>query len=428
MRRLFRASVYDGCGRPAYRLETTTGARAVATLTGMTARSSLGTVLRERPLLVDAALAAGVFVLALVLRDPESVPAVSPTVPGLVVVAALTCVALVWRRAAPRRVLAVSVVGNSAVLFTAEVGTGLVAGALLALYAVAVSTDRRTTCLAWVATVLPLTVATLLSGAPLSVDSVVGYLPWTALAAAIGDALRNRRAYILAVEERAERAERTREEEAQLRVAQERMRIARDLHDVVAHRIAVVNVQAGVAGHLLTSQPERAREALEHVRQAGAAILDELGEVLDVLRQTDESDLATAPVPGLAQLDFLVTSFATAGLAVETTFTGSPRPVGTSVDVVTYRVLQEALTNAHKHGTGTAHLSLTYTPSALDIQVTNPVKTSGPSTMGTPTAGHGLLGMQERTIAVGGELEAAPGPVGQFHVDVRLPIPAGATR
>lgn len=85
-------------------------------------------------------------------------------------------------------------------------------------------------------------------------------------------------------------------------------------------------------------------------------------------------------------------------------------------------------TNAHKHGTGTAHLTLSYTPSALDIQVTNPVKTSGSSTIGTPTAGHGLLGMQERTIAVGGELAAAPGPAGQFCVDVSLPIPAGLTR
>lgn len=145
-----------------------------------------------------------------------------------------------------------------------------------------------------------------------------------------------------------------------------------------------------------------------------------------MLRQPDDSALGTTPVPGLAQLDSLVASFATAGLAVETTLTGKPRVVGAGVDLVTYRVLQEALTNAHKHGTGTAHLRLAYTPSALDVQVTNPVKTPASSGSGS-SVGHGLLGMRERTLAVGGVLEAAPGPVGQFHVDVRLPLPAQGT-
>lgn len=393
----------------------------------MTAWTSLQAVLRGRPLVLDTALAAGVFVLSLVARDPESAPAMSPTSAGPVLIAALTCLALAWRRTAPLGVLAISVAGNVLVLLLVESATGLAAAALLALYTLAVSTDRRTTMIAWGATVVPLTLASLWSGAPISVENAVTFVPWTALVAALGDALRNRRAYILAVEERAERAERTREEEARLRVAQERLRIARDLHDVVAHRIAVVNVQAGVAGHLLTSQPEKAKEALEHVRRAGAAVLDELSEVLDVLRQPDEPDAATAPVPGLAQLDSLVDSFSAAGLSMETTRTGKPRAIGTAVDMVTYRVLQEALTNAHKHGTGTAHLTLLYTPSTLDVHVTNPVKTSGSSTAGLVTTGHGLLGMHERTVAVGGVLDAAPGPVGQFHVDVRLPLPAGET-
>lgn len=374
--------------------------------------------------MLDTSLAAAVFVLALTLRDPETVLAMSPTAPGLVLIAALTCLALAWRRAAPLGVLAISVAGNVLVLLLVESATGLAAAALLALYTVAVSTDRRTTMIAWGATVVPLTLASLWSGAPFSVDNAVTFLPWTALAAAVGDALRNRRAYVASVEERAERAERTREEEARLRVAQERLRIARDLHDVVAHRIAVVNVQAGVAGHLLTSQPEKAAEALEHVRQAGAAVLDELSEVLDVLRQPDDPDAATAPVPGLAQLDSLVESFYAAGLSVQTTLTGRPRAIGTTVDLVTYRVLQEALTNAHKHGTGTAHLTLSYTSSALDVRVTNPVKTSGSSEPESVISGHGLLGMRERASAVGGVLEAAPGPVGQFHLDARLPIPA----
>lgn len=138
----------------------------------MTAWTSLQAVLRERPLVLDTALAAGVFVLALVARDPDTVAATSPTSAGPVLLAAVTCVVLVWRRAAPRRVLAISVLGNVVVLLLVQSATGLAAAALLALYTVAVSTDRRTTMIAWGATVVPLTLASLGSGAPISVDNV----------------------------------------------------------------------------------------------------------------------------------------------------------------------------------------------------------------------------------------------------------------
>ncbi len=345
-------------------------------------------------------------------------------------ISAVTCAALVARRLAPRLVLAVTTGGAAVATVLIGSTSALFATAMVALYTVAVTSDRRTTWTAWAATAATGIVATVLSAPSSSVlTEILPVLPWTAVAAAAGDALRNRRAYVAATEERAERAERTREEEALRRVAEERLRIAHDLHDVVAHRIAVVNVQAGVASHLLDSRPDQAREALGHVRSASSAILEELSDILSVLRQPGETVDSTAPVPGLGQLDALVASFAKAGLAVDYSLTGKPRRVVPTVDLVAYRVLQEALTNAHKQGTGIAHLSVTWQPSALDLHVTNPTRDS--VVLGddgsTDGAGHGLLGMRERALAVGGAIHAAPSRTdGNFHVDVKLPIAVAA--
>lgn len=367
------------------------------------------------------------FVLVLVLRDPDAANPTAPTSPVLIAIAAPTCAALVARHRASRLVLALTTAGTALAMVAVDGRTAIVAAPLIALYTVAKVSDRRTTWIAWVATAASLTLVTLLSGPVSFWDNLLPYLPWTGVAAAVGDALRNRRAYVAAVEERAERAERTREEAARRRVAEERLRIARDLHDVVAHRIAVVNVQAGVASHLLSTRPEEAREALGHVREASGAILDELGDILNVLRQPGEPTEWTTPVPGLAQLEALVASFSTAGLVVDWSLTGKPRPLGPAVDLVAFRVLQEALTNAHRHGTGTAHLAVTYTPSALALHVSNPMNDNGSSTGRGPSydVGHGLLGMRERAAAIGGVLQAAPTAARQFHVDVSLPIPVG---
>jgi signal transduction histidine kinase len=241
------------------------------------------------------------------------------------------------------------------------------------------------------------------------------------LAAAVGDAVRSRRANIAAIEERAVRAERTREEEARRRVAEERLHIARELHDVVAHHIAVINVQAGVASHLITAQPEAAAEALGHVRRSSRAVLDELSGLLGVLRRPEESDTPTEPAPGKAQLDQLVGAFRASGLDLKSTLTGEVQELPATVDLVAYRVVQEALTNAHRHGTDTARLSVVYTPSEIILEITNALG-SQPHTGGS---GLGLVGMRERAGAVGGAIQAGVGSDERFRVLVTLPLQIG---
>ena len=176
--------------------------------------------------------------------------------------------------------------------------------------------------------------------------------------------VRSRKEYFAEVEQRAIRAEETREEEARRRVVEERLRIARELHDVVAHHIAVVHVQAGVADHLLDDKPAEAHEAIGHIRRASSTVLDELGGLLDVLRQPDESITPTAPAPGLGGLPSLIHSFSASGLTVDFTAPKAcPRPRcprrSSSSPTASSR---KELTNAHKHGTGSATLDLTFQP------------------------------------------------------------------
>jgi signal transduction histidine kinase len=176
-------------------------------------------------------------------------------------------------------------------------------------------------------------------------------------------------------------------------------------------------VQAGVAAHLLTERPQAAAAALEQVRAAGAGILDELGTLLGVLRDADGSAAPTEPTPGLADLDRLLDSFAAAGLHVEHTVSGPAGPVPATVAATAYRIVQESLTNAARHGDGRAWLVLTYAPDRLCIQVRNrcwPGRTVG--------AGHGLVGMRERAAAAGGTLVAGLVPGGEFVVEASLPV------
>lgn len=384
--------------------------------------------LRDHTSVADAALAALLLPVLLLVRDPDQ-PLGSDRAPVVTaVVVILICAALVVRRRWPVPVLAVTTAGGVAV---ALIGgrTLVVTATMIALYTVAIRSDRRTTVVAWVWTAAALTAAGLIQSRGVGHGlEALAFVGWTGMAAAVGDALRNRRAYVAAVEERAVRAEQSREEEAHRRVVEERLRIARELHDVVAHRIAVVNVQAGVASHLLHSRPDAAEEALRHVREAGRAVLDEVADILSVLRESDDSTAPTAPAPSLAQLDELIASFSSAGLEVDWSLRGRPVDVGSAVGLVAYRLLQEALTNAHKHGTGTAHVLVAYGPSTVTLSVDNPLRRPVHVAPGavpdTDGAGHGLLGMRERAAAVGGVLKASPEADGRFHVKALLPVPS----
>ena len=341
-----------------------------------------------RPLtVVDGFAAAAVFVLTLLRRQwPLAVLAVS---------AALAIAATVAEGHPEAFVVTTVVAVYTVATRTSRLPAWLIGGGTaLALYAVGVATGQG-----WL-------------------NSSIGVVAWIGMATAVGDATRSRRAYVAAVEERARRAEQTREEEARRQVAEERVRIARDLHDVVAHHIAVINVHAGLAEHTLRTRPDQAESSLEHVRRAAQTVLDELATILAVLRQNGDADAPTDPVRGLSRLGELLDALAAAGLKVEHRQLGSARPLPAAVDQAAYRIVQEALTNAHKHGAGaTADLCVEYRPDAVVLDIVNPMTAGAPVREG----GHGLTGMRERTVAVGGSFTAGPSDSGLFHVCAVLP-------
>jgi signal transduction histidine kinase len=249
----------------------------------------------------------------------------------------------------------------------------------------------------------------------------LGIFAWTGMAGAAGDAVRSRRAFVDAIRERAERAERTREEEARRRVAEERLRIARDLHDVVAHHIALVNVQAGVAAHVMDRRPDQAKEALAHVREASRSALNELRATVGLLRQSGDPEAPTEPAPGLDVLDELVITFRQAGLPVEVARADDGVRLPAAVDLAAYRIIQEALTNVQKHAGSDAKAEVSVIRVGPTLEVTvldNGVDPDGQ----TDGGGHGLLGMRERVTALGGALTAGPRYGGGFRVQAILPL------
>jgi signal transduction histidine kinase len=241
----------------------------------------------------------------------------------------------------------------------------------------------------------------------------------------LAEAVRARRAYVAELRDRAELAERTREEEARRRVDEERMRIARELHDVVSHSIGVISVQAGVAAHLLHRRPDKAAAAVAAIRQASDEALGELHAMLGVLRDRDDGRAPLAPAPGLAQLDSLVAQASGAGIKVEVAVEGEPRRLPPAVDLACYRVVQESLTNVVRHaGASSAAVTVTHHRGGVVVEVTDDGR--GPDAPGTGGAGQGIAGMRERAHALGGTLEAGPRPEGGFRVQASLPV--GGTR
>ena len=218
--------------------------------------------------------------------------------------------------------------------------------------------------------------------------------------------------------------EHSRQEELRRRAGEERMRIARDLHDMVAHNISVINVQANTALHLMDRQPDRARSALVTINEVSKQALVELRSVLGVLRAVDES-VPRAPTPGLARLGDLADTAAAAGLALRVEESGPRAPLPADVDLAAYRIVQEALTNSARHSGGAnATVRIAYRESTLVIEVDDDGALRSPGRPpGQPQGtGSGIAGMTERAAALGGTLEAGPRPGGGFTVRARLPL------
>jgi signal transduction histidine kinase len=244
---------------------------------------------------------------------------------------------------------------------------------------------------------------------------------WLLLPLALGSRSRLRHAYVDAVHARAEYAERTREEEARLRVSEERLRIARDLHDIVAHHMAVAHAQAGTAAHLLDGDLQLSKRMLADLQATTTAAMLDLRDTIGVLRTDSADDESLEPAPGLAKLPNLLTSCRSAGLQVSCEVKGEPQELPSGIDLSAYRIIQEALTNATKHSsTGSAQLSLHYRNAALTITVGNNRSPSHSAPSETP--GFGLIGMHERAKAAGGHLTVNDMNPGTFEVVTTLPL------
>jgi signal transduction histidine kinase len=344
---------------------------------------------------------------------------------------AVACLALAWRRRYPVTVLAVSAAAVAVYSLLGYVNGAALLAPVLALYAVASQVSVRRAVIAAVSTLAVLMAATAANN-PFGQISGGGFdiIPFMVVAVLFaGIAVANRRAYTASVLARAE-------QDARRQVDEERLRIARELHDVVAHTMATINVQAGVAAHVLPTQPEAVAEALQAIKAASKEGLRELRAILNVLRQADDAD-PVQPAPGLAQLDALVEGARRSGLPVTLAVAGAPFPLPAAVDLAAYRIVQESLTNVIRHaGPANAAVSLRYRPDEIGIDVTDtghgPATgpgsgaatsgTAGHSQAGHGQAGHGQAGMRERAAAVGGTVHAGPRPGGGYQVTARLPV------
>ncbi|HYZ77812.1 MAG TPA: histidine kinase [Gaiellaceae bacterium] len=334
-----------------------------------------------------------------------------------------TAAVLAARRRAPLATLAVSgglVLALLVVDHTA--GAAAMFAPAVALYSVALTRGRMQQLVAAAAAVAAVIASDIFLGGGAFRFATLGHAALVAVPLLAAEAVRNRRSYITLLLERLELAERAREEEAQRRVEHERLRISRDLHDSVAHSLTTINVQAGVAAHLLRRDTgdARAARALETIESASHEALDELRAVVGVLREQNGEHAPLDPAPTLDAVDELVEQARTLGLDVSLDIRGRrPARLSEAVQLAAFRIVQESLTNARRHAAGTAaYVGLRYEADRLLITIENG---AGATSNGTKSGvGVGIIGMHERAAAVGGALQATAFPDG-FRVSAELP-------
>ena len=384
----------------------------------------------RRESLFDTGIAAIVFALSLALLAArgDSAPDARNLDALGVLLAALSSLPLVARRRAPLAVFAVTAAA-SAVLNGLGYPPGPPLGPTVALYFLALSPER-TRAPRWLIALVVVGLYMIHAGASglaedefPTVPLLFGALVWGG-AWVIGDRVRQRRARIVELEERALRAEREAERERRLAAAEERTRIARDLHDSAGHAINVILVQAGAARLLQEENPVRSREALQTIEEVARETLGEIDQLVAALREDDlreDADGRVEPPLGLAALDMLTARHRSAGLSVGVRERGSRRPLPPALDQAAYRILQEALTNAARHGDGSAEVEISFESSLLELGISNPIRLE----RFPGEAGHGLVGMRERAALLGGSVEAGASN-GVFRVRARLPYGDGA--
>ncbi|WSQ06741.1 sensor histidine kinase [Streptomyces sp. NBC_01231] len=388
----------------------------------------------------EAAIMATAFALCLlggVVKDDGST--LSPPSAVAYVIAVVSCSVLPLRHRAPLAAMAVTTASGVLAPFLGLLLSPLIASPAVITsysYSLTARTERRA-----VSAVALISVALLVASTPLfgalswkDASRVGAVAAFPLVAGVLGHSVRNRRAYLAAVEERALRAEQSRDSEARRRVAEERVRIARELHDLVAHQITLANAQATVAAHLFDTRPEQTRKSLTELVETTSDALDELRATVGLLRQSGDAAAPAEPAPGLSRLPTLLESFRRAGLEVSVHQEGTARPLPPGVDLTAYRIVQEALTNVTKHaGTSNAQVRLTWNRDRVTLTVaddgggarTVPAASTEPhaSTVPDRPPGYGLIGMRERATAVGGQLSAGRRPEGGFLVSTELPLP-----
>ncbi|WP_419996837.1 sensor histidine kinase [Streptomyces boninensis] len=398
--------------------------------------------LRRHPTLVDSFWAVVLVMMSLLwvvtIDETPSRPDHSPhtdiekaTALGFAVAFAV-CVAL--RRRYPERVL-LATIGLGVLQLGTDVGVGPAHFALVVIVFTAASRGARwASRLALAASAAAPTISSVRwpdSNQPIS-SAIAGTIFMTitfVLAWVLGDSIRTRRAYYAELEERARRLEKEREAQSRVAVAAERARIARELHDVVAHNVSVMVVQADGAAYVLDQAPEQAKQALGTISSTGRQALTEMRRLLGVLRTGDGSEQVGeyVPQPGVDQLTDLVEQVRGTGLTVDFKVDGSPRELPSSIELTAYRIVQEALTNTRKHGgpNAGATVRLTYGDSGVELLVEDDGRGAERELYeegGADGLGHGLIGMRERVGMVGGRLETGPRPGGGFRITATLPL------
>jgi signal transduction histidine kinase len=355
---------------------------------------------------------------------PGGIPREVP-LPAHYTLAVVMCLPLIWRRRWPRSVFLILTV---AAFVQWLAGIDIAASdftLMVAMYTIAAQCAFRWSLAALVVAELGMTMAIFrLAQLPRPQDTWKSLIPASIMIGAIwlcGLYISTRRKYTLSLEERARRLERERDAQAEVAAAAERARIARELHDVIAHSISVMVVQADGASFMVDSDAARARRAMEAIGTTGRQALMEMRRMLGVLREDGEATLA--PQPGVDQLTELVQQIRSAGLPIELTVAGAPGSLATGLELTIYRIVQEALTNVLKHAgpTANARVELDYGEHLIEVQVHD----DGRGTTRSDGRGHGLVGMRERAAVYGGDVLAEPAPGGGFRVIARLPVKEG---
>lgn len=348
---------------------------------------------------------------------------------------ALAIVPLAWRRKAPLLVLGVTGMATFALIVVKGTPGSAAFGPLIALYTVASRSERRVSLVAGIvslvtgiATLVAVTTGMTLTPHHRPIWATVAF-PAVVITAAwlIGDNLRVRRAYVVELEAKAMRADAERAAEMLRAASDERSRIARELHDVVAHHVSVIAVQAGAARMLseMGGSEVDARRALAAVEASAREALGELRRLLGVLRHDEGVGPDLAPQPGLGQLPKLVNDVRKAGLPVEMNVIGEAVALPPALDLSAYRIVQEALTNVLKHeGPVPTSVIVRYLPAGLEIDV---IDSAPPRPQVERSSGRGLIGMQERVAMFGGQLRAGPGASGGFEVHASMPLSQAGT-